>query len=237
MTNSLTELGDIYNKLSLAESALESHIGVPICIPGCGKCCEITVARRVEATYALATIRNTSKYKEIMSRAERWLLTRHKGLRIYGRVSQGAISKKLIEEFYTVVRLTCPFRDDDKRCLLYEGRPLVGRAYGVTRVAGPTATMCPRPLGKNETKLYHAYIDDPNLKAQINKWASNLSMEDRLTGFLPAILYREAYPARYLYLSNGRVASAKILGSQEYGGMLWQEQLETEWRSNNLTKF
>ena len=231
MANSLTELGDIYGKIALAEAALESHLGVPICIPGCGKCCEITVAHRIEATYALSTIINTSKYKEIMSRAEKWLLTRHKGLRIYGRVNQGVQSKKLLKEFYTVVHLTCPFSEDDKTCLLYEGRPLVGRAYGVTRVAGPTATKCPRPLGKNETKLCRAYIDDPNLKAQINQWTSNLSTEDRLTGFFPAILYREAYPARYLYLSNGgRVASAKILGSQEYGGMLWQEQLDREWK-------
>ena len=226
MLESLLTLDSIYKRFTKAAYELEETIEVPLCISNCGKCCEITLARRIEIVYALSTLKNTDKYNEVISRAEKWLLKKHHGLKMYGKASNS--SNKLVKEFERVMRFPCPFLNDDKSCLLYEGRPLVCRAYGVTRVSGPTALSCPRPLGKNETKFCHAFIDASDLKTYVNNWISKLTPEDNFTGFLPAMLYKEAHPDKYTNILP-LVASAKTVETQIYEGMLWQEQLKQVW--------
>jgi len=75
-------------------------------------------------------------------------------------------------------------------------------------------------------------MDNQQLELVVKTFLAGLADKEWATsGWLPAIIYREACPDKYKALvADNKVASAKLIGvTQEYG-LLWQDQLEAIWQ-------
>lgn len=227
MIDTLLELERVYRGFDTAADELSRHLGVPICVPGCGKCCLTTLAHRIEAIYALSTL--TAALEQIVNLAEGWLLDKHKQAPTYEGVTLGFAKRKLAQEFWDLSSHTpCPFLTSDKFCLIYRGRPMVCRAYGVTHMPTPTPDFCSRPRGIGETDTVKAWADVPSLQKAVADFIRNLPDPDlRVAGLLPTAIFKQAQPDKYRsYIEDNRIASAKLIGlPQQNLGLLWQEQM------------
>ena len=237
MIEALASLSRIHRDMDAAVVALETQLGVPICIPNCGKCCETVLAHRIEADFAISAVIGEGKFYEMVSRCEGWLLERHKEAQIYEGPPVGVVQAKIAEEWHKLVNLPCLFLEGDKSCPIYGGRPLVCRAFGVTHAPGPTPDFCPRPLGVGESRLRRGYMDSQQLQQEVKTLLAELPDKEWATsGWLPAIIYREACPDKYKALvADNKVASAKLIGVTQDYGLLWQEQMEAMWRRQLAT--
>lgn len=231
MIEALASLSQIHMDIDAARVALETQLGVPICIPNCGKCCETVLAHRIEADFAISAIIGEGKFQEMVSLCEGWLLERHKESQIYEGPPFGMVCPELAIEWDSVRDIGCPFLNSDKRCFIYSGRPLVCRTFGVTQ-AGPTPDWCARPLGIGEGENRRGYIDNQQLKHLVKAFLDGLPDKDWTTmGWLPTVIYREACPDKYRALvADNRIASAKLIGLTEDYTLLWQEQIQAQWR-------
>ena len=232
MVEVLASLSQLHRVIDAESLALEAQLGVPICIPNCGRCCETVLAHRIEADFAISAVIGEGEFHEMVSRCEGWLLERHKVAQIYEGPPVGIVQAQIAEEWHKLVHIPCIFLESDKSCLIYGGRPLVCRAFGVTHAPGPTADFCPRPLGVGENQRCRGYMDNQKLEQVVKTFLAGLADKEWATsGWLPAIIYREACPDKYKALvADNKVASAKIIGvTQEYG-LLWQDQLEAIWQ-------
>ena len=231
MIEALASLSQIHMDIDAARVALETQLGVPICIPNCGKCCETVLAHRIEADFAISAMIGEGKFREMVSLCEGWLLERHKESQIYEGPPFGIVQAQIAEEWHKLVPIPCLFLESDKSCLIYSGRPLVCRTFGVTQ-AGPTPDWCARPLGVGEGENLRGYIDNQLLKQLVKAFLDGLPDKDWTTmGWLPTILYREACPDKYKALvADNRIASAKLIGLTEDYTLLWQEQIQAQWR-------
>lgn len=234
MVEALASLSQIYKAIDAESLALERHLGVPICTPSCGKCCETVLAHRIEADFAISAVIGEGKFHEMVSRCEGWLLERHKEAQIYEGPPVGVVQARIAEEWRNLVHMPCLFLESDKSCLIYGGRPLVCRAFGVTHTPGPTPDFCPRPLGVGEDQRRRGYIDNQQLEQLVKALLDELSDKEwAVSGWLPAIIYREACPEKYKALvADNKVASAKLIGITKEYGLLWQEQMEAMWRGH-----
>jgi len=234
MIESLLGLEKIYRQFDAAGGNLERQLGVSICQPGCGKCCEITVPViwRIEAVYAISKALGVEIYERMVSDAEGWLLDRHKCTPTYEGPKPGYLNDKVKDEFYALIKTHCPFHDIDMSCYIHSGRPMVCRAYGVTHMPGPNPDSCPRPLGIGETESTRAWVDIPNLKTQVLSLMGSLNDPDlRVCGLLPTAIFKLAHPDKYQdYIEDNRIASAKLIGlPNQYIGMITQEQMEKQY--------
>ncbi len=96
--------------------------GRPICVQGCGLCCQraAPVVSKLEAAYMVGRLQHLSS--QIREASLSWVKAAGSG--------------------------PCPFLMEDKGCLVHDSRPLSCRSYGVTSAP---EEWCPRPLTGSET--------------------------------------------------------------------------------------
>lgn len=231
MVEALASLSQIHKAIDLERLELEAQLGVPVCVPNCGKCCETVLAHRVEADFAISVMIGQAKFQEMVALCEGWLLERHKEAQIHEGPPFGMVRLEVATEWNSVKDIECAFLTSDKRCAIYSARPLVCRTFGVTQ-AGPAPDWCIRPLGVGESESRRGYIDNQELKQVVKAFLDGLPDKDWATmGWLPTIIYREACPEKYRALvADNRIASAKLIGLTEDYTLLWQEQIQAQWR-------
>ena len=216
----------------LAADQLSQRLGVPLCVEKCGLCCKNCVfCYGIEAAYAVSNLVGDGNLNQILDRVEDWLLENHKVAPTHTPVFGGesiVINEQLDAEINRLARSWCPFLDEDKRCLIHPYRPLVCRAFGVTRTVHRD---CQRPCGKGESLNKQAYFGGLGA-AEIKSVLDELVKKDpnpigAKTGFFPSLILAIAQPARYRKLAmSGKVATAKLLLTDESRALLWQRQLE-----------
>jgi Fe-S-cluster containining protein len=174
-------LEQVYLAQDEARAELEVATGKPICVSGCGRCCEgmTPISTRLEALYTLSHMSLLPSYTDLKARAERWMTDGPKNLRPE-----------------QLTKAPCPFLGDDKDCTIYEFRPLACRKYGVTGNADPFFT---RHLHYTESDTNRMYISrDTPLGSKIRHLVNNVTTWIRernpvmaQVGFFPALIAQE----------------------------------------------
>lgn len=229
MLQAFFDLREIHHVFDAAEHVLEEDIGVPICVPKCGLCCQHNMPpyMTIEAINAVSYLTGMGQLKKMVSIAEGWLLEKHTFATIYEGMPVGFAGEKLKEEWMGVFRSQCPFLGRDARCLLYAVRPLTCRSYGVTR---DNSELCPRPLGRGESATQRRYIPADMLKQKIAACRKQWEKKNKtwiISGSAPAMLYRAAKPEKFKNLvESNRIASAKIIGIEYETSLMWQPQVD-----------
>ena len=229
MIKAFRKLRNFHEGFDSAELCLQSTIGTETCVKGCGKCCEHNTVRSmtIEAILAVSILTGSGKLAKALSLAEGWLLERQKGVTTYeglSRIRQSLLTPNLREEMDIVTYSQCPFLAETKECIVHEIRPLVCRAYGITRTV--ESTFCPRKVGKGETLTQHQYIGMPELKADYDKFKEQYSKEKPewvLFGFFPSLLFRAGNEKKFReYVNDNRIATVKLMGTQVETSLMWQ---------------
>jgi Fe-S-cluster containining protein len=216
----------------LASSQLSHALGVPLCVPNCGLCCQINVvyAYGIEAAFALSNLASDKQLGEILSRARDWLLENDKDAPTHIPVVGGepvVLSNGLNKEIDLLAGKECPFLNSEKNCVIHAYRPLVCRAFGVTRIAHKD---CRRPMSKFEVTDKDAYfggLGSTAIKDVLEEILREVPMSiGSQSGFFPALLYAIARPNEYRELAlSGQVSTAKLLLLDNFHGLLWQDQI------------
>lgn len=223
----------------------------PICIEGCGLCCQhnSVVAMGIEADYAVSyLLGKPSLIDPILDACEEWLT--RKGPYTYGKAITEANRDVVLNEYFLIGRgEQCPFLLADKRCQIHYARPLVCRAYGVTRIPGDECPVAPIPGRPTDERMswdgHHPLqvVRRNGLFEQVVLYdlVSNLrhDIENEtlygVEGFFYNLLMMRLRPARLAALMDeGKVPLAKALVGM-YGNhmLLWQEQIDEEWLALN----
>lgn len=230
----LIDLGEIYKVFGLMALDLSSDLMVPLCVENCGKCCDITVppAHRIEGIYAISVLLGEGTREKILSITEGWLLETHSQSPTYEGVYRGVLTEKLVDEYYAIASTRCPYMTADKKCMIYDGRGMVCRAFGVTNIPGPGPEFCPRPLGKGETAWSRGHIQNVPFNKQVMEYFSKLERDMVISGLLPSIIYKYLEPEKYDgYAHDNKIATAKLLGFPfQYTGLIFQEQREEQYK-------
>jgi len=236
-------LNAIHNGYTKAAERIIQTIGVPICIPYCGHCCEnnSVLAFGLEAEYAASYLLGKPHLiNTVLDSCREWLT--RTGDYTYGRQLTVELWNEKASEWERILQEPCPFLTTDKKCLIHQARPLVCRAYGVTHMPGPD---CPRPLGRGEDENSRAWFDAKNnheipLYNMVIELRNNI-IEPRYSrqGFFTTMLF-ERFRANELagLIDDGKIPLLKL--SVGWGGdsnlMLWQEQLDKQWRAEAADK-
>lgn len=230
MIDQLVGLEKIYRSFASAGKELEEAIGTPLCTEGCGKCCQTVFAHRIEGIFAVSASTGEGILDRVSDCAESWLLDRHSCAPTYEGPRFGLVDSKVGPELYRLSTSPCPFLREDKSCLIYTGRPLVCRAFGVTYTPGPRHDFCPRQRGLGESEQVRAWMDDPSLKREVKQYLKELPQDLKVTGLIPSIIFKYLHPEKWqAYVADNKIASAKLIGLPDYyPALLWQEQLAKE---------
>ena len=149
----LDDLNAIHSAYSVAQQAVQEAIGDPICIPHCGICCQHNsiVAWGIEAYFAAAWLwGQPTLIKPVLDRALEWLTA--PGEWTYGRkITAEAFQALGHTEMTRAMNSRCCWLTEDNACLIHGGRPLVCRAYGVTR---GSPESCPAPESPARTERH-----------------------------------------------------------------------------------
>ena len=232
LIKAFTKLGELHKAFNGAAQELEQARAAPLCLEECGKCCHLPYAWDIEGRYILSTILGDGHLSRIESLCEGWLLDRPRQLTLYnlypGRIENYAIR----EEIAWLMQSPCPFLDNsNKRCIIYNSRPISCRAYGVTRMP---SKECPRPMGIGESESRKAYFGGEGgmkLQARVAKFIQGLASPWNKSWALPALLYSLINPVKFnLYAKDKKVASAKLAVGWLSPAILWQSQLNELWR-------
>lgn len=242
---SLQKLEATHRAWDLAEQVVTSNIGVPICMAKCGKCCDMTSVQawEIEAYFLASWLLGQDTKDKILSDCEGWLL--EKDSRRYptmGSLGQTPLTREQMAQLLPELNalkneVPCPFLTEDKRCGIHDARPLVCRAYGVTRMPG---RICPRPLGAIESEDVKAHISvnselGHKLRVMVTESIkASEAMNWNVISFLPTAVMRLMRPEKFQgYVYDGKVATAKLLQfwctSDDHPVVLFQDQLNTEW--------
>ncbi len=241
----LSKIETLYRAFDLAEAELTRCIGVPICKEHCGKCCEVTTPDvwEIEARFLVsAIIGSTSKIEDIANICESWLLEKNPAFKTVfpiGKQLSNEQWKKIQPELNLILQNSpCPFLTSEKACLIHWARSLVCRAYGVTRMASP---ICPRPLSKMEAPDVRAHIGhSTELGKRIRAMLWNTLKEAESVGwgwtyFMPTILYMILKPDKFkAYVTDGRIATVKLLKLRTNTGIIFQDQLNEVWMNERI---
>lgn len=181
---------------------LSHHLGGPVCISNCGDCCHQSfIVPEISAQYIAYNIKTQPGKNRgmIEERLEKWLRYKVPGVRLNfsDDGTQEATTRQA--EYEALAMLSCPFLDDNKRCLIYPWRDFNCRAWGVTR---PMAAVCRRPVYEGETPEVRHYVGPENplvkeILGQIKELEKLLAehIPDALrTGWLPTVVYRLLKP-------------------------------------------
>jgi len=233
-----SRLERVHRGYAQAATEIETAIGGPICVAKCGLCCHhnSVVAYGIEAELAASWLLGQPRLiNPVLDRCHDWL-TRRDNRYTYGSKITPELWSDLRGEFEQALQEPCVLLDQEtKQCLVHWGRPLVCRAYGVTRVPAP---HCPRPLGPAEDIGSRTYWDGRdrslNLYRDVDKLLKSI-IERRYDrqGFFVTMLY-ERFRAKELagLLDDGKVPLVKAAVGWGTGYLLlWQEQLERQWRA------
>ncbi len=230
MIEAFRKLHQFHRAFDDADRYLQQTIGRSTCVSGCGRCCETntTTCMIIEAIDAVSILIGVGKLKKAVSIAEGWLLERHNEAPSYEGMLAGCfVPPKIRDEFAAINRLPCPFLSDAKQCIIYEARPMVCRAYGVTR---SSMGLCQRPPGKGETLSQFMYMQVPGLMKDIHAFKEKYHGAHRewvTFGFFPTLLYRTAREKEFRNMvRDNRVATAKIIGTELDQTLMWQSQIE-----------
>jgi len=221
-------LREVHNYIADAEVHLVKKLGVPLCIPNCGMCCEhdcITIYS-IEASLVLSYAMGDGKLK-IIEMCREWLLEPHRGVETYTGVPYGVVSGQLKHEWSLLSQSKCPMLTQDKQCFIHDMRPIVCRMYGVTRCAGPN---CPRPVGKGESFNSRGYMGGDAadfLEDELNKYFGKMRVEHpdyTKIGFLPTMIFRQAREKEFRELiAERKIASAKLVGTDTTTQILFEK--------------
>ena len=234
-----------------AEKVLENTIGVPICMPNCGKCCQMLspVVWESEAKFIVSWLlgQDTEYRERVLSACEGWLLDRDPRVPTYGY--SGILTQEQQDKLRPEVdfltgaaptaltggksdALPCPFLASDKGCTVHEARPLACRAYGVTHVPAPA---CPRPLSKMESLDSRAHIsENSTLGQQLVKMVGATVEHSHIAGmlgsmFLPTAIYMTMRPEKYSQILH-LIATAKTTVMNQSPNVLFQSQVDRVWQ-------
>jgi Fe-S-cluster containining protein len=242
-------LEKVHRGYDSAASEVSKATGARLCVPGCGLCCHNSVlALGIEAELAASWLLGQPKlFDRVMDACYEWLT--RPGKYTYGGKLDYERWQELLPEYESVLREPCPFLLEDRSCLIHWARPLVCRAYGVTRMPAPN---CPRPLGFGEGSNARAYWDGrtPMQFAPDHKPVSLYQLIRDLKGLMAAYprYSREGFFTTFLYerfraktlaglLDDGKVPMVKVFAA--WGGshlLLWQEQLDQQWKAEAADK-
>lgn len=230
MIQAFRKLHDFQRGFDGAADTLQELIGCSVCIPGCGQCCEVSTVQcmTIEGMNAVSVLMGDPRYQKIIAIAEGWLVEHHKEAPSYrGMLTGRFVPPELMAEYDALKRLPCPFLAENKQCMIHDARPLVCRAFGVTRVGNG---ICPRPHGKGETLTQFMYINCPDLQYDIKLFKEKFGKDrqDWVTfGLLPTIIYRAAKEKEFRKLvADNRIATAKLIGTTLDTTLMWQPQLD-----------
>jgi Fe-S-cluster containining protein len=215
-----------FQLLSVAHGILESaaaELGAlgDICLPNCGVCCTQNVARvlECEAAYVVSVLLpQPGKLRKVIEIAAGWL-QESKGFDM--RPPSVMSNDERFGEYVKSVAAPCPFLCEDKQCLIHEARPVVCRAYGVTRTTGPE---CHRPLSMKRPVPYIGGVPEARIKDIMGKLSKGAT-----TGLLPTLILLAADPKRVDRLIKQGVPAGKILlRDGDLPGVLTQDQWVAE---------
>jgi len=235
-------LEKVHRGFAEASEELSQTLGVDLCVSNCGRCCQNVVAVwGIEALYLVSWLTGSGMLSRIVGLAEDWLLEPVPGVNTIVTIARQGQRlseeerKDLSPELETLMHTPCPFLSNNS-CLIYEARPIVCRAFGVTRMASKD---CPRPLGHGEFEGVRAYYGgngQQRLKAEIGVMLATVKDIQPFmcqSGLLPTMLYRAIRGNKLTQLvAEGKIAAAKLaFGIISSPALLWQEQLEEHWRT------
>lgn len=234
MIEAFLELRDIHRMFSEARRQFEQAVGVPVCIPGCGRCCQHNTPSwmTIEAIHAVSVLTGGGRLRKVVSIAEGWLLERHAQATLYEGMPVGWARPRLRDEWAVISRAQCPFLNEGMECLIYQVEPLVCRSFGLTRDTVDIETgydTCPRPVGKGEVPSQKLVVDGSPIRQAIAAFRGRCREKNKawlVSGLIPTVLYRVAEPERFkrLVLDN-RIASAKLVGVEIETQLMWQPQV------------
>ena len=228
MLQAFIRLRALHTLFDATAGNLEKALGVPVCIPKCGLCCtdNCPTCMLIEGANMVSHLTGSGQLKKALAMAEDWLLTKHSEAKIYRGMPVGFVPMDIKAEWMALSKTRCPFLTDKLKCFIHSCRPLVCRAYGVTRdVEG-----CPRPLGKNESLTSRGVIDSVEIRHLVQEFKDGCYEqypEWTIKAFSAVALFRAAYPEKFKgYVDDNRIASAKILGSEMDFALMWQPQID-----------
>lgn len=213
----------VYDLLDKARAELESVRGAPVCVEGCGLCCErrTPAASLLEASYLVSHPASNGSPGAMQHRAFAWLEAEDSRLTMCGlprgiRLG-GEDRARLGADVAVLTRSRCPFLLSEKTCAVYQHRPLACRAYSVTPAPDH---WCRRPIAAMETNEIRAVIGrDTSLGISVQgattalwRAAEGFGMAQyNKVGMLPALAAELLDSARYgRLLHSGVVADAKL---------------------------
>lgn len=184
----------MHKALEQGQAELERNIGWPVCIEGCGKCCQhhTPVALNVETAYIMSTLAILPGMRDkLLQKSFDWLTHEHAGVSLYNKVrgipKDQDIIKQLEHERAVITTTQCPFLDGTE-CLIHGARPITCRAYGVTLMPDE---WCPRHLHYTETSTRRMIVGyDTKLGGQLASLMQKLANTSPI-GFLPTMIARE----------------------------------------------
>lgn len=230
MLKALIDLNGLHKQFAFAQGVLENTLGTPVCIPGCGRCCTVKTSMIIEAINMVSTLTGLARLKAAVDCAENWLLEKtaiaanemalsYKGLPV------GIVPPDIKQEWEQVSRSRCPFLTEEAKCLIYECRPLLCMALGVTR----GIEYCPRPIGIGENSTRRGLMDSNELAPSVQAFKEYCGRkpEWRIYGFTPTLLYRAAEPDKFrAMVDENRIPSCKIIGTELDINLMWQPQAD-----------
>jgi Fe-S-cluster containining protein len=218
-----------------AQRILERNIGRPICVERCGACCThaTPLAYGFEAEYAFTHLLRHPHLGEILTRLRDWLTQPGKWVPV--SAMRGTKEIDLQDNLAEALNGRCPFLDDDMRCAVHAGRPLVCRSYGLTHMPN---RWCPRGVGLGEDGDTRSFIDPDDKRLPLRPFFNEIKAqvkERRFArwAFLPTMIYERFRPDDLASLvDDGKVPLVKLY--QNWGRspmMLWQEDVDRMWRA------
>lgn len=229
MIQAFMNLSSIHKQFSMAQGALEAHIKAPSCI-SCGQCCTTPTCMIIEGINMVSVLTGMGKLKQAVDCAENWLLERravaasemalsYKGLPV------GIVAQEMKLEQAQVARALCPFLTDEKKCLIYDCRPMICMARGTTR----EVWNCSRPPGLGESSTKHLVINSNQMVSAVEAFKQDCGRkpEWRIYGFAPTLLFRAAEPDKFrAMVDDNRIPSAKIIGTEIDINLMWQPEVD-----------
>lgn len=232
MIGAFLALEGLHKCFASLQGVLENRLGTPVCIPDCGVCCKGNVPNCmiIEAIFMVSSLPALGTFKQAVDAAEAWLLEKpviaaHEVALSYDGLPVGPVSRKIRDQWAQVAKWRCPFLMDDMRCLIHSCRPLVCRAFGVTR----EGEGCPRPLGRGETLMSRGVMDSSKVAPFVREFKDYCQKKPEWTirSFAPTLLFRAAEPEKFRsYVDDNRIPSCKIIGSAIDVSLMWQPQLD-----------
>jgi Fe-S-cluster containining protein len=229
MLQAFINLRSIQRVFNAAEGVIERDLGTPICVRGCGKCCQCNtpLASVIEGINIISVFElDQAKIKRIVQSAESWLLEPH-GNKIFNGMPIGFQSGEIMQEWQRTARQQCAFLQENMDCMIHNDRPLTCRAFGVFRDG---ADICPRPLGKGESLSRHGYIRETEVRPLVTEFFNDCKTRQPVWAtrcFVPTVIFRAASPKKFReYVADNKIASAKIMGMDIDTSLMWQPQLD-----------